>query len=738
MRGPGDVSLLNPRLIRPSLGHPFFISADEPVFTALVGAPRSGMKPAALKSGFRMTAVHDRHLDLELETVSVDGSQALPGDSPFRQVLFPEENPSFHTVELAVPDKSSLTRAKERRFILFNLGHPHLETSRHSLVWINHKWEDARFIFVADTHISTAWEQIEADLRKLDPAAEDSDPRHPHSLQRFFSRPAFEDTFVNPNGNLQSFIQEANDRAARGELDFVILGGDLVDYQALSQFEFFERIVTGRAGSGPELEVPLFTVPGNHDYRRHPYRIQAYPLDRCGFHNLQKDFFLKKARGESIRRFSLKDAKAVLGEGGKGHPLADYLLRINPETDFTLKIGRTKIVFLDTGPDVFRNLRRIHPRRWKNYVRALPHNWLFPSSSGLRDDQVEFLSREASDGDFENLILIFHAGLANPLPCRIPNQKGKSQPEADQIQILSSGDTRFSPSSGNLQTSGSAMGSRIRIENELIRSGLSRGGLFQNQLFLLRAAAVPGRRVLGLSGHFHRTVAVQLEKKTGILFTRSGTSNDFSAERAKHSSFLFSSGPLGHLQFRFDPPGRPEYIFVEIEGQTISSVKSEKLPIDPFDTFWIRAREMGSSPPGISIIPEYPFSIRENRVEDPTLNLSFLIFAKPVKNTSGGFPFKIAPASSAGVAAGQPEWIPERERKEYFGRRRPAYLQSFQCDLKPEWVFRFYPEGYFRRRTPVVVLAELVSREDQNRERRKIFWYPLSVYLRVRSGTDAR
>lgn len=93
--------------------------------------------------------------------------------------------------------------------------------------------------------------------------------------------------FNNFNDRLREFVGKANETADRGELDFVIMGGDLVDFvnQGVSDgamepdnnWGVFTEIVTGGDREGARgntgLRVPVFTATGNHDWRFHPYDV---------------------------------------------------------------------------------------------------------------------------------------------------------------------------------------------------------------------------------------------------------------------------------------------------------------------------------------------------------------------------------------------------------------------------------------------------------------------------------
>ncbi|HUT71852.1 MAG TPA: metallophosphoesterase [Desulfatiglandales bacterium] len=93
------------------------------------------------------------------------------------------------------------------------------------------------------------------------------------------------DAYINFNDGLREFIGIANTMADEGELDFVVMTGDLVDFAfhgwedepnaAENNWRTFIHLVTGTGaeqGKGnPGLKVAVYTSTGNHDWRLHPY-----------------------------------------------------------------------------------------------------------------------------------------------------------------------------------------------------------------------------------------------------------------------------------------------------------------------------------------------------------------------------------------------------------------------------------------------------------------------------------
>ena len=129
---------------------------------------------------------------------------------------------------------------------------------------------DCRFIHLTDAHVARRNDEMLDEIVKV--------PNdRPESVIR--------KSFVNFNDNFRRVIEVVNGKADRGELDFVIFTGDLVD-QAFhgwddegnddeNNYKEFIDIVTGagfecnRDNSG--LRIAIFTSTGNHDWRMHPY-----------------------------------------------------------------------------------------------------------------------------------------------------------------------------------------------------------------------------------------------------------------------------------------------------------------------------------------------------------------------------------------------------------------------------------------------------------------------------------
>jgi predicted MPP superfamily phosphohydrolase len=121
--------------------------------------------------------------------------------------------------------------------------------------------------------------------------------------------------FNNFNDNLRKFIKEANRLADKGELDLVLIGGDLIDFvnhgvsdsgsEPSNNWQVFLEIFTGFGHEHQKgnhgIKVPVFTATGNHDWRLHPYSIGL----------LHHEFRLDKKEAKKFN-FNYYDSKETL------------------------------------------------------------------------------------------------------------------------------------------------------------------------------------------------------------------------------------------------------------------------------------------------------------------------------------------------------------------------------------------------------------------------------------------
>ncbi|MFO8020762.1 MAG: metallophosphoesterase [Promethearchaeia archaeon] len=226
-----------------------------------------------------------------------------------------------------------------------------------------------------------------------------------------------EDRLVNPNNQFRKFIELMNEKVLKNELDFVTITGDIVDFTLLSKlpkdlremidFEYehsnwkvFKKILLNqqqkqRPGmiEGEEILCPIFTVPGNHDYRPFHYDIR--------WAGMYKKIGLKLEEALALNDKLL--AIPINSITKSKRALRAYLAEINPSLDFSLVLGENILIFLDSGSD-----------SWKNFRDLVSGH---PSVTGLRARQIGFLENlinHKNVANKKNVFLFVHGPPINP------------------------------------------------------------------------------------------------------------------------------------------------------------------------------------------------------------------------------------------------------------------------------------------------------------------------------------
>jgi 3',5'-cyclic AMP phosphodiesterase CpdA len=310
-----------PLIISPNLGCPHIISIDEikqeKTFT-LVIAGRYGELTTPLKDGFKGTlflrassssgkASKDIQLSIkgEVEEIAewnklsdindIEDTRDLINSEYHYNVL--GENTRYWRVKVSlgaknIEDPDSLLHQKDGKNIPCLYDIVYIDKFRrgervnyHSIQFVESTIADCKFIQITDPHIATRNDGILDEVLKI-------------KSKR--SRDDIIEGYINFNENLRDFIKHANNMADNGELDFVVITGDLVDFAFHgwedesnpdeNNWKTFINIITG-AGNENErnnigLKVAVFTSTGNHDWRLHPYdpNLTKYNRDSFGLH----------------------------------------------------------------------------------------------------------------------------------------------------------------------------------------------------------------------------------------------------------------------------------------------------------------------------------------------------------------------------------------------------------------------------------------------------------------------
>lgn len=394
---------------------------------------------------------------IPLTVEQVDGSTASRW--PFRrrrgQITY------YHArwVTLRLPDRLPGWACPD---VLYNLIHDFpqpgwFNVNFHAVYLHRRSWDDLRLLHASDTHISWRNDVITSVL----------EPRFPGIRERF----------VNFNQNLRDLQTFANTRHRHGTLDGIVVTGDLVDYVTdnytarygrpgrgddlgrepatpIDNFELFRDLVVAWPSHpgvhvGDELEVPLFTVTGNHDYR-----FNEYPL----IHKLHLEvggIDLSSLHPDPIREydtFNMTEDEACAYEGGlieidsddaatfvnptTGPPVS-YRALINPDPDYVVTFGAHRLIGLDTGPDdgvvtgMLEYLLRFGSQ--KMFIASAPN------SIGFSADQIQFLDDQIAATRGLALIAC-HAPLVNmrltPLHLLRETEHHRTLTENERAQLI--------------------------------------------------------------------------------------------------------------------------------------------------------------------------------------------------------------------------------------------------------------------------------------------------------------
>ncbi len=320
---------------------------------------------------------------------------------------------NFYNVNLKFTlNKKVLNFLKQRNFIMFDLYGPNERINYHSIVVSKQKWEDFTFVHATDLHLAERNDRIYGIIKKwakssVKSSAEDFfktvtkklklGKRKKDEKEEILSdiKIPLRKRLINPNNQFRQFIKLMNRKVLKNELDFIVMTGDLVDFTILSRlakkvrklkdtflfkyedsnWQVFKNCVLNLPTNhdykgiirGEELNCPIFTTLGNHDYRPFHYDLTwAEMYKKIGL-NASEAIALNEMFSASPITAITKTISAVKG----------YLSDINSFYDFYLKFGNNLFIILNSGADSFKNVRDL----------ITGH----PSVTGISTKQVKYL-----------------------------------------------------------------------------------------------------------------------------------------------------------------------------------------------------------------------------------------------------------------------------------------------------------------------------------------------------------
>jgi len=341
----------------------------------------------------------------------------------------------------------------------------------HHAIYIHNDFNNCEILQITDLHISQRNDKITEILCRVRNKTECTDLKN---------------RYINFNDNLRAFIKYVNHRVHAGEKIIVIVTGDIVDYafdgwwdsefmagqgddgefglphftdapeyrwgksSNYSNIKKFIEIILAIDGKGDELNCPIYTVLGNHDYMPNEYLLncgarpygikEISPIEKYKRFGLttaeanEYDFWAYPRKGgrhpKAITQKEIKDIgceNVNLNENlfywlvkPKGWTLSEYISNVNYESNFTITIGKKDLLFFNSGHEIYPSVEEFiqansfigdifnPPLYAKHYSEDGPH------SKGITDEHLNLLNEVISKRNGEGTIYIFmHAPIIN-------------------------------------------------------------------------------------------------------------------------------------------------------------------------------------------------------------------------------------------------------------------------------------------------------------------------------------
>lgn len=390
-------------------------------------------------------------------------------------------------------------------------------------------WSNFAIAHITDMHVARRIDRFRGLLRQagLDEAA---------------------DRMLNWNDRFRGFVKFANSLHDQGKLDLILATGDLFDYiheddddpAGGGNAEFLRQLILGSA-PGPDfpdvepLRVPIYGVPGNHDYRKHPYRLifdlsLVLQFTDIGLKDIERvrnysGYLLRSdeaqelanrlegGAGTDIPNYSASDAGRMVAID---HENPAYEAHLGPRGSYVVALGPHKIAMLDTEWDegvmesLSDGIRHVLGQTSEDERTFIGGS---PNSHGIEDAEYDLTRAALGQVSNDALFIVgLHAPLLNPTayPYFLRETMRPSQPDqteaflageddAERDDIRSSHPTWFRPPNDHRDT---RWVKRVDAADKL-DFGVARGR-GEDLIKLLAGVDAPRPANLVLAGHTHR------------------------------------------------------------------------------------------------------------------------------------------------------------------------------------------------------------------------------------------
>lgn len=433
----------------------------------------------------------------------------IPGRGSFSDWTI-RYSPWVYRLNFTVPPMAAVG---SRRTLLFDLllAIQGVEYKKYGAVFLTFSPDDLRLAVTPDVHVCSRWDDLEDGFKRFFPevaaaagvsTSEETSPESKWTSSRILK------DYINPNRNFVDLVKQVNDLHRRGELDALVLLGDMVDYKFKrerslcggsyqeSEWSLLETMLLGHYPGSERLEVPLFTTTGNHDYRLYPYKLQIYGLQHTGVPKEVTMDYLRRSGQWVPMTYRLCDLDAVRINSGRNHSLNYYYRLFNPMDDFRLGRRGAILAFLDTGSDAMCHHEYAFSRRIGRYVGNIEH----PASAGFTLRQAEFLKRALEDTN-KTVVLFCHA------PILVTPGDGVKGSESDShlpLRIRSIGEPI-------------TLDADLKFEQQRAVARLDSGAVFCRPLRIIQSVRGSAAQRFVVSGHNHCYGVISMDKSGQLM-----------------------------------------------------------------------------------------------------------------------------------------------------------------------------------------------------------------------------
>lgn len=413
-------------------------------------------------------------------------------------------------------------------------------------------WDDFGLAHITDMHVARRIDSFRVTLEALG---------RTDAAARMF----------NWNDRFRGFIRYANQLHDEGILDVIVATGDLYDYlfergddhAGGGNAEFLRRLLLGQA-PGPhfpdveELRVPIFTVPGNHDYRVNPYELifnidlgtvlgERLVKNYGGYHLAWDDALaLVTGRngndGDDVPDRGIDSAARMLDVDTVNRPYHRYLADVG---SYVVELGPHRIAMLDSSWDV--GVVRTVGDGLRTYLGTLTEDEEAfvggsPNCEGVSPTELRMTAEALDATPDEGLFIVgIHAPLLNTQGTESPYFLRETQRAAHHEQVVG----HLSRHTPKLRRQESVASHRNRITKAHRSWFAASDG--ERQTYVKRDST------LDLLDH-----GVSRGHADGLLRLLAGVGSRRSADVVlaghthRHNEFTVRPGAAGQLEFRMD------------------------------------------------------------------------------------------------------------------------------------------------------------------------------------------